>query len=83
MNDLMTAEYFVTTDAVQNGQHFVHSGNCQVLPQDGVVSLGEHGDCEPALAAARDKYAPVNACALCCSSCYTGSDAFEETVVDD
>ncbi|MGS4946682.1 hypothetical protein ACVDG3_14470 [Meridianimarinicoccus sp. RP-17] len=83
MADIMTATYYVTEAPVDEGRHFVHSANCQVLPESGLDDLGEFPDCTPAMEAARAKYDPVNACALCCGACYEGSDAFEDMVSDD
>ncbi len=83
MADMTTAIYYVTEAPVADGRHFVHSANCQVLPEQGIHALGEFSECAPAMDAARAAYDPVNACALCCSACYEGSDAFEDLVSDD
>lgn len=77
MADVLTAKYFVTDEKVQDGQHVLHSENCQVCPEQGVIALGEHDGCKPAMAAAQDQADPVNGCAFCCPDCYTGSEAFE------
>lgn len=77
MPDLMTATYHVTDSPVQDGQHVLHSGTCQVLPSDGLRNLGVHAACAPAMAQARALFDPVNGCAFCCPDCYTGTPAFE------
>jgi len=58
--------YFVTRTPQSDGQHFVHSEYCAVLPQASeLAEVGTYGDGAEALARAREKQDPVNACAMC------------------
>lgn len=77
MSEILTRPYVVTAGPEHEETHFVHVKSCQVLSDMAVTELGEFPDCAPAMEAARSKYDPVNACALCCSACYRGSEAFE------
>lgn len=83
MNDLITTDYFITTEVFKDGQHFVHTGKCQVLPETGTTKLGTYEDCGSAMDEARKNFDSVNACALCCSECYIGSDEFEALNADN
>ncbi|RVT87061.1 hypothetical protein DXV76_02945 [Rhodobacteraceae bacterium CCMM004] len=69
----MEQDYFVAEAADRTGAHFVHRGDCQVIPDEGMIDLGRFEDCTPALAAARDRdVGPVDGCALCCPDCHGG-----------
>lgn len=62
--------FYVTKAPEIDGVHFVHSEKCQVLPDMEMEELGSFDGCEAAMEAARGRYDPLNACALCCSACY-------------
>lgn len=71
---MLERRYIVTTTPAIDGVHFVHAATCQVLPELPMEDLGSHATCAPAVAKALQRYRPLNACALCCSDCYLGSD---------
>mgnify|MGYP006276281195 CR=1 FL=1 len=70
---MIKQEFVVTTAPEMDGMHFVHTTSCQVLPAQETEGLGTFEDCAEAVAIAARRYAPLNACALCCSSCYVKS----------
>ncbi|MEQ8902867.1 MAG: hypothetical protein RID11_09190 [Roseovarius sp.] len=74
---MMQTRYLVTKVPESDGCHFLHSENCQVLPELEMQDLGQFETCAPAMEQAAEIYAPLNACALCCSDCYikTGDSA--------
>ncbi|WP_417741755.1 hypothetical protein [Salipiger sp.] len=67
--------YFVTCAPESEGVHVIHSDACQVFPEQAVEPLGAFDGCDDALAEASKRYDRLNACALCCPSCYIRSDA--------
>jgi len=68
--DMFQHKYYVTKAPESEGIHFVHNETCQVLPDQEMEELGTFDACEEPVAAAKQKYDPVNGCALCCSDCY-------------
>ena len=68
---------YVTKAPEIEGVHVVHSGKCQAQPKINLEELGTFEDCAPAVEAARGRFAPLNARALCCPTCYmkAGGDA--------
>ncbi|MDJ1008415.1 MAG: hypothetical protein QNJ13_11380 [Paracoccaceae bacterium] len=75
--------FFVTRAPQAEGQHFIHSEFCPVLPAKAELSeIGVFEDCAPALEAARKDRHPVNACATCAAACHIpdragGAEAFD------
>ncbi len=67
MND---QTYAVTGTPQDEATHFLHRTDCQVLPQHlELVDLGTFEACGEAMARARERFSPVNGCALCCPEC--------------
>lgn len=63
--------YTVTLLPQDQGKHFVHRTDCQVLPEHiDLVELGSFDQCTEAIPKARELFSPVNGCALCCPDCH-------------
>ena len=62
--------YFVNPRAQPNGDHEVHTGDCEHLPADPAY-LGNFVTCEEALRRARMLYLRVNGCYRCTPACHT------------
>lgn len=68
--------FYVTREEQSNGQYFVHSEFCAVLPpEDSLETVGVFANSADALAAAREGRAPVNACATCAPDCHVPDHA--------
>lgn len=68
------ARYCVNKNAQPNGDHEVHNLNVgtSCLPEPvNRHDLGEHANCQSAVAAAKRIYAQSNGCAFCTPECHT------------
>ena len=66
-------KYYLNDDVRDDGYRIVHAEECQFLPNEGNrTALGDHGDCDGAMAAARDEADKVNGCHTCCPDCHQG-----------
>ena len=67
------ARYYVNKKAQPNGDHEVHTLNCEWLPEEhNRQYLGAFLTCRGAVRAARKYYARVNGCYYCSRECHTG-----------
>ncbi|SDE28518.1 hypothetical protein SAMN04488105_102283 [Salipiger thiooxidans] len=67
---MIEKSYLVTRDKDLDDLHFVHTEDCQVLPDRARLDrLGAFERCAPAMDAARERFRAVEACALCCPRC--------------
>jgi len=65
-------KYYVNKNAQANGDHEVHTKDCQYLPNsDNRIDLGEHSNCKDAVTEAKKTYPKSNGCKTCCNSCHT------------
>lgn len=63
-------QYFVHTEARDDGTHVVHDEACQFLPNfENRAALGAFDDCTGALDAARGNWKAVKGCATCSPNC--------------
>jgi hypothetical protein len=66
-------DYYVNQRAQANGDHEVHAGTCQWIPNnDSRLYVGDHESCAPAVRKAQETYPQSNGCAYCCPDCNTG-----------
>lgn len=68
------ATYCVNMNAQSNGDHEVHntSAGCAHLPEPvNRLDLGNHPNCQSAVAAAQQYYPQSNGCAYCVPECNT------------
>jgi len=65
-------KYYVNQNSQSNGDHEVHTENCQYLP---ILAnrkyLGDYSSCKPAVDKAKKSYSKSNGCKTCCPSCHT------------
>ncbi|WP_228520705.1 hypothetical protein [Flavobacterium sp. JLP] len=64
--------YYVNQNAQSNGDHEVHTENCEYLPS--LVNrnyLGDYSSCKPAVDEAKKTYSQSNGCKTCCPNCHT------------
>lgn len=65
--------YYVNRNAQANGDHEVHTYNCNQGPDDvNRVYLGDFASCGPAVREAKRHYARSNGCYYCARDCHTG-----------
>jgi len=65
-------KYYVNQNAQPNGDHEVHTENCQYLPSStNRKYLGDYSSCKPAVDEAKKTYSTANGCKTCCPSCHT------------
>ncbi len=65
-------KYYVNKNAQANGDHEVHTGDCNYLPKiDNRIYLGEFNKCSDAVAKAKEYYQQSNGCYYCCLACHT------------
>ncbi|MDQ8012586.1 MAG: hypothetical protein REI96_09065 [Flavobacterium nitrogenifigens] len=65
-------KYYVNQNAQQNGDHEVHTENCQYLPSFANRKyLGDFSSCKPAVDEAKKTYSKANGCKTCSPSCHT------------
>lgn len=62
-------KYYVNKNAQSNGDHEVHTANCNYLPSDRKY-LGEFNNCNDAVNEAKKTYLKVDGCYWCCNSCH-------------
>ncbi|PXY39591.1 hypothetical protein DMB65_17185 [Flavobacterium cheongpyeongense] len=62
--------YYVNQHAQQNGDHEVHTSDCNYLPLNRKY-LGVFSDCKSAVAEAKKTYSKSNGCKTCCSACHS------------
>ena len=65
-------KYYVSNSAENTGQHEVHQEDCPFLYL--IVRktyISEHASCQSAMVEAKKRYANVDGCATCSTSCYT------------
>lgn len=64
--------YYVNDTAQSNGDHEVHTSECQFVPgEDNRTYLGDFGSCSDAVERAGNYYDQVNGCATCSRACHT------------
>ncbi|UWY28116.1 hypothetical protein N4T20_20635 [Flavobacterium sp. TR2] len=65
-------KYYVNQNAQKNGDHEVHTENCQYLPSIANRKyLGDFSSCKPAVDEAKKTYSKANGCKICSPSCHT------------
>lgn len=65
-------KYYVNKNSQANGDHEVHTKDCQFLPNsENRKDLGEFSNCNDAVKEAKKTYTQVNGCYYCCNSCHT------------
>lgn len=67
-------QYYVNTNAQQNGDHEVHTDPCPYPPNAANrVDLGWHANCFGAVVSAKQRWphARINGCYYCCGACHT------------
>ncbi len=66
-------KYYVNKNAQPNGDHEVHTENCNWLPAEhNREYLGRFSNCYGAVREAKKKYSQVNGCYYCSRACHTG-----------
>ncbi|KMY68665.1 hypothetical protein AAU61_03320 [Desulfocarbo indianensis] len=66
------ALYFVNKNAQANGDHEVHTSDCQYLPKsENRIKLGHFSNCRDAVQEAKKYYNQVDGCYYCSSPCHT------------
>jgi len=66
------AQYCVSKNAQDNGDHEVHKEGCKFWPNPGNrMALGDHPTCHGAVLKAKRYYPRANGCAFCSSACHT------------
>jgi hypothetical protein len=63
-------KYYVNKNAQSNGDHEVHTENCNYLPSD-KKDLGDFSNCKDAVTEAKKTYTKPNGCYYCSESCHT------------
>ena len=64
--------FYVSKDAMANGDHEVHQYGCKIMPSpQNRLALGEFDSCHQALGAARRYYLQSNGCVWCAPECRT------------
>ncbi len=67
------ANYYVNKNAQPGGEHEVHTGSCNYLPDaDNRIYLGNFDTCAEAVRAAKSYYSNVDGCYYCCRLCHRG-----------
>jgi hypothetical protein len=64
------ALYYVNNNAQPNGDHEVHVSGCTFMPSN-KTPLGDHPNCQSAVAQAKRIHAQSNGCAFCSRPCHT------------
>jgi hypothetical protein len=65
-------KYYVNKNAQSNGDHEVHTEDCNYLPNsDNRKYLGEHSNCKGAVIEANKTYSKSNGCKTCSNDCHT------------
>ncbi len=63
--------YYVNTNAQSNGDHEVHTGDCDYLPKlENRILLGYFTNCEDAVKKAKEYYTQSNGCFYCSNDCH-------------
>jgi hypothetical protein len=66
-------EYYVSKAELANGDHEVHTADCEHLPAEGKrIYLGTHSNGHLAVAEAQRFYSKVNGCSVCSAECHKG-----------
>lgn len=66
------ASYYVNKNAQANGDHEVHTSDCDYLPVPANRQyLGVFSNCRDAVAEARKHYRQCNGCYYCSNACHT------------
>ena len=64
--------YYVNEEAQPNGDHEVHTKNCDYLPEiQNRKYLGVFSNCHKAVKEAEKHFAQVNGCYYCSKECHT------------
>lgn len=63
-------KYYVNNKTQSNGDHEVHTENCNYLPSDKKY-LGEFSNCADAVKEAKKTYYKSNGCKTCSNACHT------------
>ncbi len=64
--------YYVNKNAQPNGDHEVHTSNCNYLPSlDNRLYLGIFSNCADAVKEAKKSYSQSNGCYYCSRACHT------------
>lgn len=67
------ASYYVNKKAQTNGDHEVHTGDCEWLPsKENRLYLGSFNNCADAVKEAKKYYKQSNGCYYCSRECHTG-----------
>lgn len=65
-------KFYVNKNAQSNGDHEVHTEDCQFLPlPENRKYLGEFSSCKDAVVEAKITYTQSNGCKTCSNSCHT------------
>ncbi|TRX35637.1 hypothetical protein [Flavobacterium restrictum] len=65
-------KYYVNNKAQSNGDHEVHTDDCNYLPSlINRKDLGKHTNCKLAVAEAKKMYSKSNGCYYCSKDCHT------------
>jgi len=63
--------YYVNKNAQSNGDHEVHKGSCNYLPDsDNRIYLGYFSSCSEAVNKAKEYYNQVDGCYFCAYECH-------------
>ncbi|MCP4710071.1 MAG: hypothetical protein GY869_15715 [Planctomycetes bacterium] len=66
-------KYYVNQQAQANGDHEVHTSDCQYLTHpNNQLYLGSFSHCREAVRAAKNHYPQSNGCYYCSPECHTG-----------
>jgi hypothetical protein len=66
------SQFYVNTQAQDNGDHEVHTTGCSHPPLiSNRKELGYFSNCHEAVAVARISYPTANGCYWCCRECHT------------
>ena len=65
-------KYYVNENTQSNGDHEVHTSDCQYLPSFlNRKYLGEFSNCKDAVKEAKKTYPQSNGCKTCSNECHT------------
>lgn len=68
----MYKHYYVNKNAQSNGDHEVHTGECQYLPlSENREYLGYFDSCKDAVKKAKEIFSKSNGCYFCARECHT------------
>lgn len=63
--------YYVNTQAQYNGDHEVHTADCQFIPSLlNRKAIGQHENCKAAVTEAKKTYSKADGCKTCSNDCH-------------